>query len=160
MAANTYLSRVTESRQKLKQAKREIEERVRNEVARELGYLAAQADIAIGTAYANGASIADLKRAYGTKDYRTIRDAIERADAAGILHGKFRMEGPGTLVVSDEGEEERFDIFQLEGNEHLFVLVPNPLRSVEDRSPIAEALDNRFDGELYEEANKWVQEHS
>ena len=77
-------------------------------------------------AHLGGASIADLKRAYGTKDYRTIRAVLdsavaEIAERERIATEKksdkfFWIEGKITIV---ESNDMVFDVIELEDGEYM-----------------------------------------
>lgn len=71
------LAAITEARASYKDYVAQVEEDLKRE--RQVRLAKAQGTIIhrVAEAYALGANIADLKRAYGTKDYRTIRDILD-----------------------------------------------------------------------------------
>lgn len=122
-------------------------------------------------AFANGASLADIKRAYGTKDHNTIKSIIDSSQAeieerkrrdAERQSGKFHVENDTVTIFHDDGVSSIYNIIELEdeafmldgGREENLAtedfyrwdgLVVDELTRNEDEEALYEAILNRRD---------------
>lgn len=132
---NDYLDAVVDLRASYKDFVAAVDADLAEERRKRLNSRAGDIRAAVVNAYAHGASLAEIKRAYGTKDHNTIKNMVEGAEReVQVAKGKkpepvmptdwFEINGlfqAGNVVLYAEGSG--FDVIELEGDEFLLDLI-------------------------------------
>lgn len=169
---SAQLDAVSKARKAYVIAKTSLEQRLRDELKKELANLQTQIDLAVRFAYTAGESKAEIMRSLGTRDYHTINHSLERtagvtevvgtnpldgsyafdADTGELSvtydkHGPLNISGSATFSfrVMDDGTKWFISSTPLWNDDYTV------------RNDVVAALDNRQDGEYYEEALAWVE---
>jgi hypothetical protein len=163
---NTRLDAVSKAKQAYVIAKATLEQRLREEMNRELANLRTQIDIAVRYAYDSGETRANICRSLGTKDYGTVRKSLERTNAVTELLGDspYSWSDKDTVTVaynnygpSGYSGEASFLVKKLDDGGYLF-LAFDPLWSddYKVRNDVVAAIDGKTDGFYYEDLKSWV----
>lgn len=172
LAQRAKLDAVAQAKERYVIAKANLEYRLRDQLKKELNNLQTQMDITVRYAVDEGCSKASVLRALGTKDYRTLYDSLDRTDSIVEPQGSTGLESAykfnlqtGELNVAYENHgplrvtgEATFDYRVLDDGTKWF-MSRTPLWN-EDftvRNDVVAALDNRQDGDYYDEAVAWVE---
>ena len=165
------LNAVTKTKQKYVIAKTTLEQRLREDLMRQLDSIQSQLDVSIRYAYNAGANKAEILRALGTKDYRTLYDSLARTEHVVAIEGVDPLdvmyqfnEIDSTLFVNYTGHgpmnitgTAEFTAKQVEdGSVWYFAITPLWNEDYTVRNDIVSALDGRQDGFYYDEALDWV----
>lgn len=121
------LSRLTTARARFASVRKQIDEELRMLRAQRLqAYRGEVAHLAL-TAYAMGASMGEIKRAYGTKDHRTVSaiihagaaeiEAIRKADAEEAASNTWFVIDGDTVTITWEDSTAEFTRVALEDDE-------------------------------------------
>lgn len=167
---NADLDAVMQAKQRYVIAKTTLEQRLRDDLRKQLGNMQSQIDIAVRYAYDSGANKAEILRALGTKDYRTVYDSLERTQGVERVEGIDPLDSlytydtlTGTLVVGYENHgplnvtgTARFTIKKMDDGA-IWFMSQDPLWSDDYtvRNDVVAALDGKQDGFYYEEALAW-----
>jgi hypothetical protein len=163
---STRLDAVRKAKQAYTISKATLEQRLREEMARELSNLQTQMDIAVRYAYDSGESKANILRALGTKDYATVGNSLARTSGVTELIGDspYSWSDKDTVMVSYDNHgpseysgEASFVVKKLDDGRYL-VLGLDPLWSddYKTRNDVVAALDGKIDGFYYEELVEWI----
>ena len=169
---SAYLDAVTKARTELVMARATLESRLRQELEERLSNMEAQLDIAVRYAYDNGHSKGQILSAMGAKYYGMVNESLERTEGVVEVKGVSPLDsvysfdfdtGEFTAVYHKHGSQgisgsATFDFRILDDGTKWF-MSKTPLWS-EDwtvRNEVVAALDNKQEGEYYEEALEWVQ---
>lgn len=172
LAQRAKLDAVSQAKERYVVAKSKLEYQLREQLKKELGNLQTQVDITIRYAVDQGCSKASVLRALGTKDYRTLYDSLDRTASitevqgtAGLDHVyRFDPETGQLNVTYDKhgsaaiSGSATFDYRSMKDGTKWF-MSRDPLWN-EDytaRNDAVAALDNKQDGEYYDEAVAWVE---
>lgn len=132
-ASDVWLARLREERENYKPFVEAVERDLQVERASRLAAKRLDIENSVVMAYINGASIADLKRAYDTKDYRTIKTILDKHAAQIALAKSSGTTDDGTLPETwaeynaDEGvlsllidgKDATFTVIVMEDDEYL-----------------------------------------
>ena len=166
---NADLDAVMQAKQRYVIAKTTLEQRLRDELSKQLGNMKAQVDVAIRYAHDSGANKAEILRALGTKDYRTVYDSLERTqgvervegidplDSTYLLDGlvlsvSYANHGPLTVNGSASFDVKKMD----DGTTWLMARDPLWTDGYTLRNDVVAALDGQQDGFYYKEAMTWL----
>jgi hypothetical protein len=163
---STRLDAVRKAKQAYTISKATLEQRLREEMARELSNLQTQMDIAVRYAYDSGESKANILRALGTKDYATVGNSLARTSGVTELIGDspYSWSDKDTVTVSYDNHgpseysgEASFVVKKLDDGRYLFLAL-DPLWSddYKTRNDVVAALDGKIDGFYYEELVEWI----
>ena len=163
---STRLDAVRKAKQAYTISKATLEQRLREEMARELSNLQTQMDIAVRYAYDSGESKANILRALGTKDYATVGNSLARTSGVTELIGDspYSWSDKDTVTVSYDNHgpneysgEASFVVKKLDDGRYLFLAL-DPLWSddYKTRNDVVAALDGKTDGFYYEELVEWI----
>jgi len=165
------LDAVSKAKQAYVIAKTTLEQRLRDQMRKELANLQTQIDLAVRFAFEAGESKAEIMRSLGTKDYHTLNASLERTSGVTEVKGVDPLDScydynpeTGELVVTynTHGSSQitgvaTFDFRVLDDGTKWF-MSKTPLWN-EDftvRNEVVAALENRQSGEYYEEAWNWL----
>lgn len=156
------LNEVRVTRAALKTIREELEQELQAKLT--LARLAS--DLAIRKAYDAGWRKADLLRASGTKNFRTIQDALDRTDGMGVAleevvsGGKFSWRGT-LLVVTDGDNVVEFEPHYREDTDDYIFYTEAPLWDDDwtGQNALVAGLDAKTSGSLWDEANAWMKEN-
>ena len=153
-------------------AKTTMEQRLRDQMRKELANLQTQIDIAVRFAFEAGESKAEIMRSLGTKDYHTLNACLERTSGVQEIKGvdpldqcyTFDLEtGEFNVTYDSHGPEKitgtaTFDYRVLDDGTKWF-MARTPLWNDDFtvRNDVVSSLDNRQSGHYYEEALYWVE---
>ncbi len=145
--AKQWLERLVEDRASYPAFAEAVDRDLAIERERRLAERRADIESSVVRAYIEGASLADIKRAYGTKDHQTVRSIID-AHAAFIALARQGEDveaipekwmgydaEQGTLSILLDGDEAVFTVITLEGDEYLLDFLTG-----------TDALKSRYDG--------------
>lgn len=166
------LDAVSKAKQAYVIAKTTLEQRLRDQMRKELSNLQTQIDLAVRFAFEAGESKAEIMRSLGTKDYHTLNASLERTEGVQEVKGvnpldqcySFDLQtGEFNVTYEDHGPLQitgsaTFDYKILDDGTKWF-MARTPLWN-EDftvRNDVVAALDNRQSGEYYDEALYWVE---
>lgn len=153
-------------------AKATLEQRLREELKKELANLQTQIDLAVRFAYAAGESKAEIMRSLGTKDYHTINWSLERTAGVTEIVGTDPLD---RCYAFDPDTGELNVTYNKHGSLSITGVATFTFQSMKDgtkwfasstplwnddytvRNDVVAALDNRQDGEYYNEALAWVE---
>lgn len=169
---SAHLDAVNKAKQAYVLAKTSLERRLRNELQKELVSLQTQIDLAVRFAFEAGESKAEIMRSLGTKDYHTLNASLERTAGVTEIKGTDPLDScysfdlvTGELKVTyrEHGPlritgDATFEYRVLSDNTKWF-MSKTPLWN-EDftvRNDVVAALDNRQEGDYYDEALYWVE---
>jgi hypothetical protein len=163
---STRLDAVRKAKQAYTVSKTTLEQRLREEMARDLHNLQTQIDIAVRYAYDSGESKANILRALGTKDYATVGNSLARTSGVTELVGDspYSWSDKDTVTVSydkhgpsEYSGEASFTVIKLDDGSHLFLAL-DPLWSDDyrTRNDVVAVLDGVKDGYYYEELSQWI----
>jgi hypothetical protein len=163
---NTRLDAVRKAKQAYVIAKATVEQRLRDEMARELSNLQTQIDIAIRYAYDSGETKANILRSLGTKNFRTVAESLERTSAVTELLGDspYSWSDKDTVTVAYDNYgpkaysgEASFVAKKLDDGRYLFLAL-DPLWSddYKVRNDVVAVLDGTTDGFYYEDLVSWI----
>jgi len=163
---NTRLDAVSKAKQAYVIAKATLEQRLREDMDRELANMRTQIDIAVRYAYDSGETRANICRALGTKDYGTVRKSLERTSGVAELVGDspYSWSDKDTVTVSYDNYgpkgysgEASFIAKKLDDGRYLFLAL-DPLWSddYKVRNDVVAVLDGQTDGFYYEDLVEWI----
>jgi nuclear transport factor 2 (NTF2) superfamily protein len=163
---STRLDAVRKARQAFLIAKATLEQRLRDEMARELWNLQTQIDIAVRYAYDSGETKANILRSLGTKNFRTVSKSLERTSNVAELVGEspYSWSDKDTVTVSydnygpsEYSGEASFVVKKLDDGRYLFLGL-DPLWSddYKVRNDVVAAIDGKTDGFYYEDLCQWL----
>jgi hypothetical protein len=172
LAQRAKLDAVAQAKERYVIAKSKLEYQLREQLKKELNNLQTQVDITVRYAVDQGCSKASVLRALGTKDYHTLYDSLNRTESIVEPQGSTGLESAykfdpvtGELNVTYDNHgplgfsgEATFDYRVLQDGTKWF-MARTPLWN-EDftvRNDVVAALDNRQDGDYYDEAVAWVE---
>lgn len=170
-ASDIWLARLREERESYKPFVEAVERDLQVERAARLATKRLDIENSVVMAFISGASIADLKRAYDTKDYKTIRTILDR-HAAQIALAKSNggVADDGTLPESwSEYDPETTDLHMLiDGEDVTFtVIVLEDDEYMLDYISGSEQLKRKYDGVVLSEGDTdpviqilWTEVHS
>lgn len=130
--------------------------------AERLGVYQAQIRTLVLRAYAEGASIAAIQRAYGTRDFRTIKNIIESGEVEVAAHKAkiveeatpkwFKITRPDTHVYRVDIDGNEFSIVDLEGEEYLILAynVKDDEAQIQWDGKVLTAESTDMEAQLYE----------
>lgn len=166
-----YLDAVTKARSDLVLGRATLEQRLREQMERELNNLQARLDVAVRFAYEQGHSKGEITRAMGAKYYGIVNDSLERTDGiseavgidpldsvyefdveSGVLSVNYVDHGPNHITGSAEFQFKILD----DGSKWLFSKTPLWSEDYRTKNEVVASLDNRQDGYYYEEALQWL----
>jgi len=166
---NADLDAVMQAKQRYVIAKTTLEQRLVDELTKQLGNLSAQVDIAVRYAFDGGSNKAEILRALGTKDYRTVYEClartqgVERVEGIDPLDSTYILDGlmlsvtylnHGPLTVNGTAS---FDVKKMDdGTTWLMARDPLWTNGYTVRNDVVAALDGQQDGFYYEEAMTWL----
>jgi len=169
-ASDVWLARLREERENYKPFVEAVERDLQVERAARLSAKRLDIENSVVMAYIAGASIADLKRAYDTKDYRTIRTILDKHAAQIALAKANGVTDDGTLPESwaeydaetevlsilVDGKDATFKVIDLEDAEYLLDYVTGD-----------DDLKRKLDGNVLSESDSvewfvtlWTEVHS
>jgi len=163
---STRLDAVRKAKQAYVIAKSTLEQKLRDDMSRELANLRTQIDIAVRYAYDSGETRANICRSLGTKDYGTVSRSLERTSNVVELMGDspYSWSDKDTVTVSydkhgpsEYSGEASFLVKKLDDGRYLF-LAFDPLWSddYKVRNDVVAAIDGKTDGFYYEELSQWI----
>lgn len=145
--AKQWLDKLQEERETYPAFAEAVDRDLSIERERRLSERRADIETSAVRAFIEGASIADIKRAYGTKDHRTVRGILDRhAATIALAHAgenvdtipeewmKYDAEAETLTLILDEGEAV-FKVLALEDDEYML-----------DYLTGTEHLKSRYDG--------------
>lgn len=144
---NRYLIKLAEQREGYKAFVEAVERDLQLERAQRLATYRSEIEATVVQAYVSGARVADLKRAYDTKDHKTIRSILDKhaAQVALLTSGAATDEVPTNwfnydpqamiLSVILDGKDATFAVISMEDEEYLL-----------DYQTGDASLKSRFDG--------------
>lgn len=166
------LDAVSKAKQAYVIAKTTLEQRLRDQMRKELANLQTQIDLAVRFAFQGGESKAEIMRSLGTKDYHTLNASLERTSGVTEVKGIDPLDecytldpvtGELNVTYDNHGPDSvsgtaTFDYRVLDDGTKWF-MARTPLWN-EDftvRNDVVSSLDNRQSGHYYEEALYWVE---
>ena len=163
---STRLDAVSKAKQAYVIAKATLEQKLRDEMTKELANLRTQLDIAIRYAYDSGETRANICRSLGTKDYATVSKSLERTSNVAELVGEspYSWSDKDTVTVSydnygpsEYSGEASFVVKKLDDGRYLFLGL-DPLWSddYKVRNDVVAAIDGKTDGFYYDDLKSWV----
>jgi len=171
---NKRLDAVTKAKQAYVISKASFEARLRDKLKDELSNLQTQIDIAVRYAYDTEESKANILRALGTKDYKTLNDSLARTGTVSEIVGRdpldsvYSMLGEDVVFVtydnhgpSDYSGRASFNVKKLDDRSYLFLSL-DKLWSDDYtvRNDVVAVLDGVKDGFYYEELSTWITQTS
>jgi hypothetical protein len=168
---NADLDAVMQARQRYVIAKTTLEQRLMDELRKQLASLSAQVDLSVRFAFNGGSNKAEILRALGTKDYRTIYESlertegVERVDGIDPLNSVYVMSSNNEVITAtytNHGPQgisgiASFDIRRME-DATTWLMARDPLWTDDYtvRNYVVAALDGQQDGFYYKEAMVWL----
>tara|TARA_R110000803_G_scaffold78981_1_gene144338 strand:- start:399 stop:923 length:525 start_codon:yes stop_codon:yes gene_type:complete len=168
---NADLDAVMQAKQRYVIAKTTLEQRLRDDLRKQLANMQSQIDIAVRYAYDGGANKAEILRSLGTKDYRTVYDSLERTQGVERVEGidpldslyTYDADGKRVFVsYIDHGPshvtgEAVFDVRAMDdGTTWFMAAVPLWNEDYSVRNDVVAVLDGKQDGYYYDEAFAWM----
>ena len=166
------LDAVSRAKQAYVIAKTTLEQRLRDQMRKELSNLQTQIDLAVRFAYESGETKAEIMRSLGTKDYHTLNASLERTSGVTEIEGV----DPLDSCYSFDLETGQLDVtYNVHGPEQITGVATFHFRILDDgtkwfmadsplwnddytvRNDVVAALDNRQSGYYYDEALYWVE---
>lgn len=138
-----------------REGRRRAEERIRRLVQEEMAHVTAAVDIAAREAFEAGATISDLRRATGNKDWATARAMLDRtAYLSKDAQDKFSRTEGGRLFIRDGEFTAEFEVKEWDDGTLFFTSETDTYvgENYNVRNPIVVELDGAIDGDLYDEA--------
>lgn len=163
---STRLDAVRKAKQAYVIAKATLEQRLRDDMSRELANLQTQIDIAVRYAYDSGETKANILRSLGTKNFATVAESLERTSGVTELigDGPYSWSDKDTVTVSYDNYgpngysgEASFLVKKLDDGRYLF-LAFDPLWSddYKVRNDVVAAIDGKTDGFYHEDLVSWI----
>lgn len=160
------LDAVSRAKQAYVIAKATLEQKLREEMDRELANMRTQIDIAIRYAYDSGETKASICRSLGTKDYGTVRRSLERTSGVKELVGysPYSWSDKDTVTVNYDNYgpngysgEASFLVKKLDDGGYLFLAFDSLWSDdYKVRNDVVAALDGKTDGFYYDDLKSWV----
>jgi len=168
---NADLDAVMQAKQRYVIAKTTLEQRLRDELNKQLDLIKAQVDVAIRYAHDSGANKAEILRALGTKDYRTVYDSLERTQGVERVEG---IDPLDSLYTYDPNESTLIVKYDNHGPLDVTGVAGFTIKKMDDgtvwfmaqdrlwsddytvRNDVVAALDGKQDGFYYDEAMAWL----
>jgi hypothetical protein len=163
---STRLDAVRKAKQAYVIAKATLEQRLRDEMARELQNLQTQIDIAVRYAYDSGESKANILRSLGTKNFRTVAESLERTSSVVEIIGDspYSWSDKDTVTVAYDNYgpklysgEASFVVKKLDDGNYLFLALDQLWSDdYKVRNDVVAALDGKTDGFYHEDLVSWI----
>ena len=168
---NADLDAVMQAKQRYVIAKTTLEQRLRDELNKQLDLIKAQVDVAIRYAHDSGANKDEILRALGTKDYRTVYDSLERTQGVERVEG---IDPLDSLYTYDPNESTLIVKYDNHGPLDVTGVAGFTIKKMDDgtvwfmaqdrlwsddytvRNDVVAALDGKQDGFYYDEAMAWL----
>lgn len=164
MALQDTLSELAKRRSNYKDFREAVEADLAKEKRLRLAAEEHAIDTLIFTAAAEGASTGQIKRAYGTKDHRTISERLKahaaeieairarKVNDIGEMPEWLRVDGDQVVVDLPSCETVLFDVVPLADGEKVMFMTNTPLWSDDytEKNEAVELLDGKTEGESEE----------
>lgn len=172
---DSKLQAVTFARENLRQMKQNLEEELRRELQEKLAHAQVLVDNAVRAAFDSGIRKAEILRAMGTRDFRTMQDCLDRTESiagvassssldstysydpeAKILSVNYVNHGPNDIT-----NKARFEVKRNEDDNQIFFDSLDSKYYGDNYASINHAvvwLDRKLEGFYYEEALEWLHE--
>ena len=166
------LDAVSKAKQAYVIAKTTLEQRLRDQMRKELANLQTQIDLSVRFAFEAGESKAEIMRSLGTKDYHTLNASLERTSGVTEVRGVNPLDqcytfdlvtGELNVTYDSHGPELVTGTATLDyrilddGTKWFMARTPLWNDDYTVRNDVVAALDNKQDGYYYDEAVAWVE---
>jgi hypothetical protein len=169
---SAQLDAVSKAKQAYVIAKTTLEQRLREDLRKELANLQAQVDLAVRFAFESGESKAEIMRSMGTKDYHTLNASLDRTSAVTEIKGvdpldkcySYHLDTAEFTVTYDRHGPSEISgaasfLYRVLDDGTKWFMASTPLWNDDFtvRNDVVAALDNKQDGYYYQEALYWVE---